>query len=89
MTGTRFGQAVYAITPIDGHIRLLGEPQKYTYANVTYADKVLTYADGNTITKTGGGTAASCAAECIHFGRRNSSDYMYDARYYIGGVGRR
>lgn len=86
MTGTRFGQAVYAITPIDGHIRLLGEPQKYTYANVTYADKVLTYADGNTITKTGGGTAASCALNAYTSGTK-LSDYMYDARYYIGGWG--
>ena len=86
MTGTRFGEAVYAITPIDGHIRLLGEPQKYTYANVTYADKVLTYADGNTITKTGGGTAASCALNAYTSGTK-LSDYMYDARYYIGGWG--
>lgn len=86
MTGTRFGQAVYAITPIDGHIRLLGEPKNYTYANVTYADKVLTYADGNTITKTGGGTAASCALHAYTSGTK-LSDYMYDARYYIGGWG--
>lgn len=86
MTGTRFGQAVYAITPIDGHIRLLGEPQKYTYANVTYADKVLTYDDGNTITKIGGGTAASCALHAYTSGTK-LSDYMYDARYYIGGWG--
>ena len=86
MTGTRFGEAVYAITPIDGHIRLLGEPKNYTYANVTYADKVLTYANGNTITKIGGGTAASCALNAYTSGTK-LSDYMYDARYYIGGWG--
>lgn len=55
MTGTRFGEAVYAITPIDGMLKMAGDPLSYIY-NATYdnAAMTVTYTDnGCTITKLG------------------------------------
>ena len=36
MTGTRFGEAVYAITPIDGHLYALGTTTKFTIGNASF-----------------------------------------------------
>lgn len=83
MTGARFGEAVYAIEPVDGHLYVLKESPDadFTFRDITYADKTVTYArNGCTITKVGGGTAEDCYLKV-------STANALDARYYTRGWG--
>ena len=81
MTGTRFGEAVYAITPICGMLKMLlgGTPSIY---NATYDDasKTVTYTDtGCTITKLGNTDVAGSGLTC--------KSTPYDGRFTTNGWG--
>ena len=80
MTGTRFGQAVYAITPISGMLKMLlgGTPSIY---NVTYdaASKTLNYDNGCSIYKVGNEDLTTAELTC----KANP----YDGRFQTTGWG--
>lgn len=88
MTGTRFGQAVYAITPIDGHLYTLGTTTKFTIGNASFdqASKTVTYDNGHSIYKVGNTTAADFTWGCYGTGKAAAAN-MYDARLYTTGWG--
>lgn len=83
MTGTRFGQAVYAITPISGLIKVSREGAVYGFRNVTYADNTVTYSspEGCTITKIGNEGVAGCTLA------NTGSATIYDGRFLTTGWG--
>ena len=87
MTGTRFGQTVYAITPIDGHFYPLGSAGNFTIGNATYAadSKSVTLTDGHAITKVGSATG-DCLFGCYGTAKAPATN-MYDARFYTTGWG--
>lgn len=87
MTGTRFGQAVYAITPIDGHLYPLGTKSNFTIGNATFdqATKMVTYADGHSIFKVGD-TSTDFTWGC-YGSKKAAAANMYDARLYATGWG--
>lgn len=87
MTGTRFGQSVYAITPIDGHLYPLGTKSKFTIGNATFdqATKTVTYADGHSIFKVGD-TSTDFTWGC-YGSKKAAAANMYDARLYATGWG--
>ena len=80
MTGTRFGEAVYAITPICGMLKMLlgGTPSVY---NVTYdaAGKTLNYDNGWSIYKVGNEDLTTAELTC--------KDTPYDGRFQTTGWG--
>ncbi|MEF2792630.1 MAG: hypothetical protein U0N09_07740, partial [Alistipes dispar] len=80
MTGTRFGEAVYAITPICGMLKMLlgGTPSVY---NVTYdaAGKTLNYDNGCSIYKVGNEDLTTAELTC--------KDTPYDGRFQTTGWG--
>lgn len=80
MTGTRFGEAVYAITPICGMLKMLlgGTPSVY---NVTYdaASKTLNYDNGCSIYKVGNEDLTTAELTC--------KDTPYDGRFQTTGWG--
>ena len=88
MTGTRFGEAVYAITPIDGHLYALGTTTKFTIGNASFdqASKTVTYDNGHSIYKVGNTTAADFTWGCYGTGKAAAAN-MYDARLYTTGWG--
>ena len=81
MTGTRFGQTVYAITPISGLIKVSREGAVYGFRNVTYADNTVTYSspEGCTITKIGNEGVAGCTLA------NTGSATIYDGRFLTTG----
>ncbi len=83
MTGTRFGEAVYAITPISGLIKVSREGDVYGFRNVTYADNVVTYSspEGCTITKVGNEGVEGC--KLANTGKAT----IYDGRFLTTGWG--
>lgn len=83
MTGTRFGEAVYAITPISGLIKVSREGSVYGFRNVTYADNTVTYSspEGCTITKIGNESVAGCTLA------NTGSATIYDGRFLTTGWG--
>ncbi len=87
MTGTRFGQAVYAITPIDGHLYPLGKTKEFTIGNATFdqASKTVTYTDGHSIYKVGD-TSTDFTWGCYGTNKAPAPN-MYDARLYTTGWG--
>ena len=80
MTGTRFGEAVYAITPICGMLKMLlgGTPSIY---NATYDDasKTLNYDNGCSIYKVGNEDLTTAELTC--------KDTPYDGRFQTTGWG--
>lgn len=80
MNGTRFGEAVYAITPIDGMLKMLlgGTPSIY---NATYdaASKTLNYANGCSVYKVGNEDLTTCELTC--------KTTPYDGRFQTTGWG--
>ena len=80
MTGTRFGEAVYAITPICGMLKMLlgGTPSVY---NVTYdaAGKTLNYDNSCSIYKVGNEDLTTAELTC--------KDTPYDGRFQTTGWG--
>lgn len=80
MTGTRFGEAVYAITPICGMLKMLlgGTPSIY---NATYDDasKTLNYDNGCLIYKVGNEDLTTAELTC--------KDTPYDGRFQTTGWG--
>ena len=80
MTGTRFGEAVYAITPICGMLKMLlgGTPSIY---NATYDDasKTLNYDNGCSIYKVGTEDLTTAELTC--------KDTPYDGRFQTTGWG--
>ena len=80
MTGTRFGEAVYAITPVCGMLKMLlgGTPSVY---NVTYdaAGKTLNYDNGCSIYKVGNEDLTTAELTC--------KDTPYDGRFQTTGWG--
>ena len=87
MTGTRFGQAVYAIAPIDGHLYPLGKTKEFTIGNATFdqASKTVTYTDGHSIYKVGD-TSTDFTWGCFGTNKVPAPN-MYDARLYTTGWG--
>lgn len=87
MTGTRFGEAVYAITPIDGHLYALGTTKNFTISNATFnqATKTVTYDNGHSIYKVGD-TSTDFTWGC--YGNKKAvAANMYDSRLYVTGWG--
>lgn len=84
MTGTRFGQSVYAIQPISCYLQLLGTGTDLRFRNVSYADKTVTFSspEGCSITKVGGGTADDCTLLV-----KDKSKNLYDGRFVTKGWG--
>lgn len=80
MNGTRFGEEVYAITPIDGMLKMLlgGTPSIY---NATYdaASKTLNYANGCSVYKVGNEDLTTCELTC--------KTTPYDGRFQTTGWG--
>lgn len=80
MNGTRFGEAVYAITPICGMLKMLlgGTPSIY---NATYdaASKTLNYANGCSVYKVGNEDLTTCELTC--------KTTPYDGRFQTTGWG--
>lgn len=87
MTGTRFGEAVYAIKPIDGHLYPTGSTTKFTIANATFdqATKTVTYNDGHSIYKVGD-TSTDFTWGC-YGSKKAAAANMYDTRLYATGWG--
>ena len=87
MTGTRFGETVYAITPIDGHLYPLGSTTKFTIGNATFdqATKTVTYDNGHSIYKVGD-TSTDFTWGCYGSSKSPAAN-MYDARLYATGWG--
>lgn len=83
MTGTRFGETVYAIKPISGLIKVSREGATYGFRNVTYADNTVTYSspEGCTITKVGNESVAGCKLA------NTGSATIYDGRFLTTGWG--
>lgn len=80
MTGTRFGQAVYAITPVSGMLKMLLGATPSIY-NVTYdaASKTLNYDNGCSIYKVGNDDLTTAELTC----KANP----YDGRFQTTGWG--
>ncbi len=81
MTGTRFGASVYAITPICGMLKVVGNPLSTIY-NATYdeASMTVTYTDnGCTITKLGNSDVTGSGLTC--------KASPYDGRFQTTGWG--
>ena len=87
MTGTRFGEAVYAITPIDGHLYALGTTKNFTIGNATFdqATKTVTYNNGHSIYKVGD-TSTDFTWGCYGTNKAAGTN-MYDCRLYTTGWG--
>ena len=83
MTGTRFGEAVYAIKPISGLIKVSRDGNAFGFRNVTYADNTVTYSSpaGCTITKVGNEGVAGCQLA------NTGSATIYDGRFLTTGWG--
>lgn len=81
MTGTRFGQSVYAITPIDGMLKMLLGGNAPSIYNVTYdaATKSAVYANGCSIYKVGNDDLTTAELTC----KANP----YDGRFQTTGWG--
>lgn len=82
MTGTRFGQSVYAITPIDGMLKMLLGGNAPSIYNATYdaASMTVSYTDnGCTITKLGNAGVAGSGLTC--------KNTPYDGRFTTTGWG--
>lgn len=80
MTGTRFGQAVYAITPISGMLKMMGNPLSSIY-NATYdaQSKSVVYANGCSIYKVGNDDLTTAELTC--------KETPYDGRFQTTGWG--
>lgn len=87
MNGTRFGEAVYAIKPIDGHLYALGTTKNFTIGNATFdqATKTVTYDNGHSIYKVGD-TSTDFTWGC-YGSKKSAAAYMYDSRLYVTGWG--
>lgn len=80
MTGTRFGEAVYAITPISGMLKVIGNPLSSIY-NATYdaASKSVVYSNGCSIYKVGNADLTTAELTC--------KATPYDGRFQTTGWG--
>ncbi|WP_346700661.1 DUF5689 domain-containing protein [uncultured Alistipes sp.] len=80
MNGTRFGEAVYAITPIDGMLKMLlgGTPSVYS-ATYDAASKTLNYTNGCSVYKVGNEDLTTCELTC--------KKTPYDGRFQTTGWG--
>lgn len=78
MTGSRFGEAAYGITPITGYMMRLPDGSGFKYRNFTWntGDNFVSFNNGCTITKVGGG-------DC----RVDVTMSEYDGRFYSKGWG--
>lgn len=87
MNGTRFGEEVYAITPIDGHLYALGTTKNFTIGNATFdqATKTVTYSDGHSIYKVGD-KSTDFTWGC-YGNNKSAAANMYDSRLYVTGWG--
>jgi hypothetical protein len=87
MSGTRFGEAVYAITPVDGHLYALGSSGNFTIGNATFdqATKTVAYNNGHSIIKVGD-TSSDFLFGCYGSAKAAATN-MYDSRLYATGWG--
>lgn len=83
MNGTRFGEAVYAITPISGLLKVSMANGEVGFRNVTYSNNVVTYSspEGCTITKVGNEDIPGCGLT------NTGSATIYDGRFLTTGWG--
>lgn len=81
MTGTRFGEAVYAITPICGMLKMLLSGTSSSVYNATYdaASKTLNYDNGCSVYKVGNSDLTTAELTC--------KDTPYDGRFQTTGWG--